>query len=165
MVPCRWKLPSDWWLPPWRRCGSTTVQDSPRSWQHPDLAVIGTACDGMAAIKMAAHLLPDLVLMDLDMPVVDGVLATREILRRTPCVRVLAFTGYADEAMIKAALQAGACGCASKWDGCDDLLDVIRRAMPARHDPPPAPHVKRGKSRGRGQLDLWATPPDEGQPS
>lgn len=101
---------------------------------QPDLTVTGTAKDGMAAIEMATNQLPDLVLMDLDMPVLNGVLATKEILRLTPRVRVLAFTGYADEAMIEAALLAGACGCASKWDSCEDLLDVVRRAMAARHN-------------------------------
>lgn len=99
---------------------------------QPDLAVTGTASDGMAAIEMATTLLPDLVLMDLDMPVLNGVLATREILRRTPRVRVLAFTGYADAGMIEAALEAGACGCASKWDGCEELLDAVRWAMTTR---------------------------------
>ena len=82
---------------------------------QPDFAVAGTASNGVAAIEMATRLLPDLVLMDLDMPVLDGVLATREILHRTTHVRVLAFTGYADKAMVSAALRAGACGCASKW--------------------------------------------------
>jgi DNA-binding NarL/FixJ family response regulator len=70
---------------------------------QPDLAVVGTAGDGLSAVRLALTGSPDVVVMDLAMPELDGVAATREILLQTPAARVLVLTGYADQPMARAA--------------------------------------------------------------
>jgi two-component system response regulator DesR len=93
---------------------------------QPDLTVVGVAADGLTAVELAASGAPDVVVMDLDLPELDGVSATREILQRSPTTRVLVLTGYADQWMAQDALRAGACRCVSKADSAEDVLDAIR---------------------------------------
>ncbi len=95
--------------------------------------VVGEAADGRAAIDELMVLatrqaLPDVVLMDLQMPELDGVGATAHITERHPGVRVVALTSYADVDRVRAALRAGAVGYVLKDAGPDDLLTAVEAA-------------------------------------
>jgi DNA-binding NarL/FixJ family response regulator len=75
-----------------------------------DLDVVGEAEDGAAAVRAAEALRPDVILMDLVMPVLDGVGAMRELRERLPGIRVIVLTSFTDEAQLLPAIQAGAAG-------------------------------------------------------
>jgi DNA-binding NarL/FixJ family response regulator len=89
------------------------------------ISVIGEAADGAEAIDKAVALAPDLVLMDIRMPNVDGVAATAEICRRTPA-KVLVLTMYDDDEHVYDALRAGASGFLLKDVRRDDLVRAVR---------------------------------------
>ena len=93
----------------------------------PDAKVVGLAADGAEAVELAASQGPDVVLMDLRMPGLDGVGATRAIREAQPAVAVVVLTTYADDESILAALSAGAAGYLTK----DAARDDIRRALDA----------------------------------
>jgi DNA-binding NarL/FixJ family response regulator len=95
---------------------------------HPDLEVVGEAGDGQAALEATARFAPNVVVMDLLMPGLDGIAATAEVRLRHPSVQVVAITAFADEARITAALEAGAGGILLKDAGADDLARAIRSA-------------------------------------
>jgi DNA-binding NarL/FixJ family response regulator len=92
----------------------------------PGLAVVGEAADGGAAVREAQLLQPDVVLMDVRMPVLDGVEATRQITARVPGTAVLVLTMYEDDATVFTAMQAGARGYLLKDVGQDELAAAIR---------------------------------------
>ncbi|MBF0335854.1 MAG: response regulator transcription factor [Alphaproteobacteria bacterium] len=92
---------------------------------EPNLRVVGEAADGLAAVAMARDLVPDVVLMDLSMPEMDGVQATREIKKRRREVKVLILTVAHDERRVAEALRAGADGYALKKAGRDQLVRAI----------------------------------------
>ncbi|MBQ0985351.1 response regulator transcription factor [Streptomyces sp. F63] len=100
----------------------------------PDVRVAGEAEDGRRAVRLAADLAPDVVLMDLRMPLVDGITATGRILAARPATRVVALTTFDDDDHLYPALAAGACGFLVKDAAPAELLDGIRRA--ARGDDP-----------------------------
>ena len=77
---------------------------------HDDLEIVGEAADGAGAIEQAASLRPDVVVMDLVMPGVDGIDATVRIKAANPDVEIVAITSFVEEARIVAALEAGASG-------------------------------------------------------
>src|SRR4051812_25275690 len=87
------------------RSGITSVLSS-----QPDFEVVGEAANGAEAVALAARLDPHIVLMDLRMPVKDGVAATAEILRAQPSVRVVVLTTYASDGEMLRAIEAGAVG-------------------------------------------------------
>ncbi len=91
-----------------------------------DMEVVGTAADGAAALELVNETAPDVVLMDLQMPGVDGVTATRTILAETTGSQVLVLTSFSDGERIVAALDAGAVGYLLKDADPDDVLDGIR---------------------------------------
>jgi DNA-binding NarL/FixJ family response regulator len=93
----------------------------------PDTEIVGLAADGAEAVELVAADEPDVVLMDLRMPRMDGVEATRLIRERHPTVRVVVLTTFADDESVVAALTAGASGYLTKDAGRDD----IRRALEA----------------------------------
>ena len=93
-----------------------------------DVEVVGEAADGLEAVRLATDLRPDVVLMDLRMPVLDGAGATARILAALPGTRVLVLTTFADDASIAAALRAGAIGYLTKDAGRRELLSAIRAA-------------------------------------
>ena len=95
---------------------------------HDDLEVVGEAADGEAALDMAAALRPDVVVMDLMLPGIDGIAATAELKRRQPEVEVVAITSFIEEDRITAALEAGASGFLLKDAEADDLAGAIRSA-------------------------------------
>lgn len=104
-----------------------------------DLDVVGEAGNGADAIRLAGALLPDVVLMDLRMPGMDGAAATAEIARLYPTVKVLVVTTYDTDADILRAVEAGATGYILKDTPVVDLIDSIRSA--ARGETVLAPSV------------------------
>jgi DNA-binding NarL/FixJ family response regulator len=99
-----------------------------------DIEVVGTAADGAAVVAAAAECKPDVVLMDLSMPDVDGVAATRQLLAARPAVRVVALTSFTEDRQVAAALEAGAVGYLLKDSAPDALFDAVRAAH-AGHAP------------------------------
>ncbi|MET7709917.1 response regulator transcription factor [Micromonospora sp. NPDC005413] len=108
---------------------------------QPDIEVVGEADNGREAIPLAARLLPDVVVMDLRMPGVDGITATSRILAERPATRILVLTTFGDDDHLYPALTAGACGFLLKDAPPTELLDGIRRA--AVGDSPFSPEVLR----------------------
>ncbi len=96
---------------------------------EPDLEVVGEAGEGREAIRRIGELMPDLVLMDLSMPGVTGIDATREIRRRNPDIKIVALTVHTDESYIHASLEAGANGYVSKSSSRDELVSAIRNVL------------------------------------
>ncbi|MGH9028937.1 MAG: response regulator [Acidimicrobiales bacterium] len=92
-----------------------------------DVEVVGLAADGDEAVTLAGEHTPDIVLMDLRMPPLDGVEATRRIREKHPEMQVVVLTTYADDETVKSALSAGAAGYLTK----DSARDDIKRALDA----------------------------------
>jgi len=95
---------------------------------HDDLVVVGEAADGAAAVEAAAALAPDVVVMDLLMPVLDGIGAIAEIRAADPDIEVIALTSFVEEDRVIAAIEAGASGFLLKDADADDLAAAIRAA-------------------------------------
>jgi DNA-binding NarL/FixJ family response regulator len=93
---------------------------------EPDMEVVGQACDGVEAVAMAGQLRPDIVLMDLHMPRLSGVAATREITRDLPGTQVLVLTTLSDDETVFEAVRAGAHGYLLKDVSEQELLETIR---------------------------------------
>ncbi|PTA44802.1 response regulator transcription factor [Micromonospora sp. RP3T] len=108
---------------------------------QPDLEVVGEVDNGRDAIAAAARLRPDVVVMDLRMPGVDGITATSRILADRPATRIMVLTTFGDDDHLHPALTAGACGFLLKDAPPADLLDGLRRA--AAGDSPFSPEVLR----------------------
>jgi DNA-binding NarL/FixJ family response regulator len=89
------------------------------------IEVIGTAVDGADAVRQAAAATPDVVLMDLNMPTMDGVEATRRLSEAGSPARVVVLTTYADDEWVFRALQAGARGFLTKDAGADEIRTAI----------------------------------------
>ncbi len=98
----------------------------------PDLEVIGEARDGHEAVALCERLQPDIILMDLIMPEMGGVAATRIIHQRWPQVQVIALTSFQDKELVQDALQAGAIGYLLKNISGDELAQAIRSAQAGR---------------------------------
>ena len=95
---------------------------------QPDLTVIGEADSGEAAVRMAAELVPDIVLMDLVMPGIGGVEATRQVKQASPHSQIIVLTSYHEDEYIFPALRAGALSYVLKDVGPDELANVVRKA-------------------------------------
>jgi NarL family two-component system response regulator LiaR len=93
------------------------------------LDLAGEASSGEEAIALCAQSQPDVVLMDLVMPGIDGAQATREIRTRCPQIKVIALTSFKDEELVQAAMKAGAIGYLLKNVTADELAKAIRAAM------------------------------------
>ncbi|RKN27253.1 response regulator [Micromonospora musae] len=107
----------------------------------PDLTVVGEAENGQQAIRLVEQVAPDVVLMDLRMPLVDGTTATARIHASRPAVRVLVLTTFDDDDHLFPTLAAGACGFLVKDASPDELLAAIRQA--AAGETPFSPTVLR----------------------
>jgi DNA-binding NarL/FixJ family response regulator len=99
-----------------------------------DMEMVGDAADGLQALERIATLerdatLPDVVLMDMSMPVMGGIAATREIKSRWPVIEVVAMTSFVEEAMVREALEAGAAGYLLKDADADEVAQAIRAAL------------------------------------
>ena len=107
----------------------------------PDMHIVGQAGDGAEAIRLAKHLRPDVILMDIRMPGTDGVTATQAIRAALPDTQVIILTTFDDDEYVLAGLRAGACGYLLKDMPSERLVDAIRAA--ARGDSPIEPAVAR----------------------
>jgi DNA-binding NarL/FixJ family response regulator len=103
----------------------------------PDLELTGSASNGNDALHHVVRDRPDVVLMDIGMPVLDGIGATRLITGHDPTVQVLLFTASADARVVEA-MRAGACGYVLKDAAVDDVLDAVRDAAAGRGTARPA---------------------------
>jgi two-component system, NarL family, response regulator NreC len=106
----------------------TILRDGIRSLleDEPDMQVIGEAEDGRSAVKLACQLKPDVVLMDIAMPLLNGLEATRQIKHDCPQVKVLILTMHENEEYIRQVLASGAMGYILKDAAARELLDAIR---------------------------------------
>ena len=95
----------------------------------PDLELVGTASDGAEAVRLAIDSGADVVVMDLSMPEVDGVAATRLLASQVPSCRVLVLTSFFDQGRVTDALRAGADGYLLKHAEPEDILDGIREVV------------------------------------
>jgi NarL family two-component system response regulator LiaR len=99
---------------------------------QPELELIGEACDGQEAIDACEQNHPDVILMDLVMPELGGVAATRTIHQRWPHVQVIALTSFQEKELVRDALQAGAIGYLLKNVSGEELAEAIRQAHSGR---------------------------------
>jgi DNA-binding NarL/FixJ family response regulator len=95
---------------------------------QPDLLVVGEAANGEAALQLVGQVRPQVVLMDLRMPILDGIAATRRLRARHPDVQIIALTTFDDDADVFAALRAGAIGYVLKDVSGETLFAAVRAA-------------------------------------
>ena len=127
--------------------------------RDPEFEVLGEAADGAEAVRLAQALKPDVVLMDLRMPGMDGVTAITELARRGVPVRVLVLTTYDTDSHVLPAIEAGATGYLLKDAPRDELLRAVRAAAQgdavlspsvATRLMNPVPHARRGPAQPAG---------------
>ena len=99
---------------------------------YDDLELVGEAGNGEEAVRKCEQLCPDVILMDLVMPVMDGATATREIRKRCPSTQVIALTSFKEQELVQGAVQAGAIGYLLKNVSADELVEAIRSAKAGR---------------------------------
>lgn len=111
--------------------------------EEPDIDVIGEASDGLQAVELATELQPDVIVMDIKMPQLSGVDATKRIRSAAPKVRVLALTAYDDDPYIFGLLEAGASGYVLKTAESSELIRAIRAVAAGQSalDPAIAPRI------------------------
>jgi len=97
-----------------------------------DLQLVGEAESGEAAIQLCAEILPDVILMDMVLPMMDGATATRAIRQQFPQVQIIVLTSFKEGKLIKNALEAGAIGYLLKDVSADELVRAIRSAHAGR---------------------------------
>jgi NarL family two-component system response regulator LiaR len=125
--------------------------------KQPDISVVGEAASGAEALRLAADLVPDVVLMDLVMPEMDGVETTRRLKQISPGSQVIILTSYHDDEHIFPAIRAGALSYILKDVSSGELAEIVRKA--ARGEAVMHPHVAarvmqelRGGPRANAQL-------------
>ncbi|CAM4349734.1 response regulator transcription factor [Paenibacillus alkaliterrae] len=96
---------------------------------QPDFELAGEACNGKEAVEKAAELQPDIILMDLNMPIMDGIEASQLIVQQNPETKILVLTSFSDRSHIVPALQSGAIGYMLKDVEPDQLAEAIRSAF------------------------------------
>jgi DNA-binding NarL/FixJ family response regulator len=109
--------------------------------EQADIELVSSAAGGAEAIELAKRTRPDVIIMDISMPDVDGVEATRRILAENPDARIMMLSSFGDRSRVLAAVQAGAVGYVLKDADTEDLLRAIRTT--ARGDAPLDPRVAR----------------------
>jgi DNA-binding NarL/FixJ family response regulator len=127
----------------------------------PGIEVVGTACDGEEAVRLAVNLSPDVVLMDLRMPRCDGIEATRRLRQDCPGCRVVVLTTYADDRSVVEALRAGARGFLTKDAGAEEIQRAIEAVVRggAAIDPAVQHHLVAAVS-GEGREEPVSALPD-----
>jgi DNA-binding NarL/FixJ family response regulator len=123
---------------------------------EPDIKVVGEASDGADAVRAATELCPDVVLIDIRMPRMDGLTATRQILADTPETRVIVVTTFNEDACVHEALRLGASGFLLKVAPPERLIEAVRVA--ARGDALLDPLVT------RGVIEAFAAAPEPDPP-
>src|SRR5919204_3910925 len=93
-----------------------------------DMSVVGEADNGRQAVQMAKHLQPDVIVMDIGMPSLNGLEATRQISRENPKSKVLILSSYSDDEYVQQLTEAGAIGYLIKQTASQDLVTAIREA-------------------------------------
>jgi len=91
-----------------------------------DLEVVGEAKNGREAVVMVKKLCPEIILMDVAMPVLNGLQATRQILKASPATKILMFSAHSDEVYVEAAINSGAIGYLIKQTSVDTVCKAIR---------------------------------------
>lgn len=118
---------------------------------HDDLQVVGEAADGLTALEVVVATRPDVVIMDLLMPALDGIEATRRIKAAQPEVEIVALTSFIEEERVVAAIEAGAAGFLLKDAEADDLAAAIRAAAAGEvHLDPAVAGIVARRLRGSG---------------
>jgi DNA-binding NarL/FixJ family response regulator len=95
------------------------------------MEVVGEAQNGREAVAMARATLPDVIVMDVKMPVMDGIEATRRILSEQPRIKIVALSMYAEDNFLSGMMKAGACGYILKGCDIEELYGAIRKAAEA----------------------------------
>jgi DNA-binding NarL/FixJ family response regulator len=126
----------------------------------PGVEIVGAACDGEEALALVAELRPDVVLMDLRMPHLDGVEATRRLTESDPATKVVVLTTYADDHSVIQALRAGACGFLTKDATSPQIAAALTAAKSGRSAIDPAVQHHLVKAIARTAPLQW-TPPDQ----
>ncbi len=119
-----------------------------------DMELVGEAESGEEALQLCAEIQPDVILMDLMMPGMDGASATRAIRERYPRVQVVALTSFQEEDLVKNALQAGAISYLLKDVQADELAAAIRSAYAGRPTLAPEAAQRVALANGGGQLPI-----------
>jgi two-component system, NarL family, response regulator NreC len=118
---------------------------------QPDMEVVGEADNGRAAIALARELKPDVVVMDLSMPELNGLEATEKLLRLYPEIKVLTLTRHEDDGYLQQLLRAGASGYVLKLSAADELVRAIRAIVAGKIylDPEMTEHIVEAAVGGR----------------
>jgi DNA-binding NarL/FixJ family response regulator len=101
-----------------------------------DMEVIGEAKNGQEAVEITNKLQPDIVIMDLSMPILDGLQATKRIKENNPEMKIMILTSFSDQDHVIPALEAGAAGYQLKDSNPDDLIIAVRKLMNGEHQFP-----------------------------
>ena len=119
--------------------------------EQPQWTVVAEAGDGREAVRHAEHYKPDIAIIDMAMPLLNGIEATRQIVRRVPGVRVLALSMYADDAYVTQVMAAGATGYLLKDSADVDLLEAVAATARGKRFLSPAVARRMPTDEGRHQ--------------
>jgi two-component system, NarL family, nitrate/nitrite response regulator NarL len=107
----------------WRYCVVSLLKE------HPEFEIVGEGSDGLDAIEMSAELRPDIVLLDIGLPEVNGFEAAREIAKLSPDSRIVFLTQSRNEELVNEARRVGARGYVSKMDAACELVPAMKAAL------------------------------------
>ena len=94
--------------------------------KHPEFEVVGQAADGRSSLELVAQLQPDVVIMDIGMPNLNGIEATRHILSQNPTIKIMALSTHSDGTIVARMIKAGAAGYMLKESAFDELISGIQ---------------------------------------
>jgi len=131
---------------------------------QPGFEVIGQASDGRSAVDMAHRLKPDIIVLDVSMPILNGVEAARRILAENPSVKVLALSMHSQKRFVTEMLKAGASGYLLKDSDIDELVHAVKTVLSGKIYLSPSiagvvvEEIVHGRSRGEGSISEKLTP-------
>jgi DNA-binding NarL/FixJ family response regulator len=130
--------------------------------KQPDFKIVAEASDGEIAVKLANELKPDVIIMDIPMPQLDGLAAAQRIISSNPEIKILALTMHSDDAVLVAMLKAGADGFLTKNIFSKEMIPSIRALVEGKMvlSPEISRHVITGVSRDHGLAASTPKPPD-----